>query len=134
MDQTPKAKRRPPSKIKIPDILIPDVHYKFDDRTGCFIWLGTFTGNGYPTGFGKFIYLGHELWLRCTLVHRYILIKALDKDYYDEEHVAHHVCRNSRCVNLQHLMWVTKKEHSMIHAEDRRIIIIRDDKKYVKTA
>ena len=38
------------------------------------------------------------------------------------KHEVHHICFDHRCVNPEHMIWVTRAKHQAIHAEARRLL------------
>jgi len=74
--------------------------HRIDEKTGCWIWLGTIAPNGY----------GHKcINGKVTTAHRayYIYFRG---PVQAGSHIDHR-CRNTRCVNPDHLEEVTPSEN-----------------------
>jgi hypothetical protein len=79
--------------------------YDKDETTGCWNWLGAKAKSGHGiVRVGRKILLAHRAFY--TFLIGPILLGL----------IAHHDCRNPRCVNPYHLRIVTKAEHNRIHA------------------
>jgi hypothetical protein len=70
--------------------------YRIDAR-GCWVWLKSLTENGYPGAYAHRMY-----W---EIVHG---------PRPDDWHI-HHLCRNTRCVNPEHLEAISPRDHLMVH-------------------
>ena len=78
---------------------VPEVAYRVDEQTGCWVWAKSYGGNGYG-----FVRVAGQ-----PRAHRYVYEKAhgpvspeLDLD---------HLCRNRACVNPDHLEPVSRSEN-----------------------
>lgn len=123
----PCIERRTSTKMRIPDRLINNVHYKREAKTGCFIWLGRFS-DGYPIGTGNFNWLTNvkHNW-KTVRVHRYLLARKLKVNYQDINYHAHHECRNTRCINISHLKWIDSIQHKKLHTKPKKVLISREE-------
>lgn len=73
-----------------------------EPNTGCWIWLGAVTGNGYGS-------ISLYPPKRTVKAHRYIY--ELHRGKIPAGLVLDHLCRNRRCVNPSHLEPVTQREN-----------------------
>ena len=87
--------------------------YHIDSETGCWVWEGTV---GYK-GHGRICLDGKRL-----TAHRVYWEVANHRPVKDG-HLLHHVCRNTSCVNPDHLQEMTMKEHKRHHVDSRRQLI-----------
>jgi hypothetical protein len=77
--------------------------YHKPGRKGCWIWTGTKRGNGYGT-----------FWFQGRLVAAHRMALFLRKGVaLRGSLVADHLCRNTMCVNPDHLEMVTVKENCL---------------------
>lgn len=77
------------------------ISYTVDSSTGCWVWDGHCNTGGY----GQFRLGGPKM----MLAHRYYYEKLVGP--IPENHELHHVCRNRKCVNPEHLQPVTRQSH-----------------------
>lgn len=75
---------------------------KVNKTENCWVWTGTLFSNGY----GLFIYKRKN-----KLAHR--ISYFLNKGKIPKDRVLDHLCRNTRCVNPEHLEAVTIKENNL---------------------
>lgn len=68
--------------------------------SGCLVWMGALDSNGY----GRFQDIGG----RNMPAHRWLLERVYGRN---EQRVADHLCRNTRCVRPSHLEFVTYSEN-----------------------
>jgi hypothetical protein len=84
-----------------------------DGDDPCWLWLGGLTSDGYPSMLlGGRPLRGHRL---LAFVRHGDLSRL----------VAHHACRNRRCLRPAHLIAMTAAEHNRLHAELRRAEVRR---------
>jgi hypothetical protein len=75
--------------------------HRVDIETGSWIWTGSQTEAGYPTG-----YAHRKYW------------EEVNGPRPDGHHI-HHVCRNTLCVNPAHLEAVDERQHVLLHQLER---------------
>ena len=85
--------------ILLPDRILDKI--VFCPVTGCWLWEGWDSGNGY----GKVRWEG-----RCEMAHR--VVYRLLKAEIPENHVLDHLCRMRLCVNPDHLEPVSVGENT----------------------
>lgn len=83
---------------------------KKDDETGCWIWLGSGSGKSYikedgSGGYGMLRIKGEQ-----SMAHRWSY-EQKHKVKLSSEDTLDHLCRNTRCVNPDHLEKVTLREN-----------------------
>ena len=76
-------------------------HVLLQPESGCWLWIGTRTWNGY----GRMSYRN-----RGFAAHRFVKIIQTGKPIPDNMEIDH-LCRNRWCVNPEHLDIVTKREN-----------------------
>lgn len=76
--------------------------YSIDAKTGCWNWLGATIRGGYGFVWNKEI-------KKCVVAHRYFFERFKKK--IPDGMVLDHLCRNSKCVNPDHLEIVTNAEN-----------------------
>ncbi len=76
---------------------------KTDDQTGCWNWMGAIQSNGY----GNFYFAGNNI-----LAHRFSY--EAHKGRIPGDLTINHKCKNTRCVNPDHLEIMTQYENSML--------------------
>lgn len=84
-------------------------NYIVDKITDCWLYQGIINKNGY----GFF----HNSLNRVVYAHRYYYEQKyglVKKNYH-----IHHKCKNRKCVNPEHLVMLTKSEHSKIDSINR---------------
>lgn len=81
---------------------------------GCWIWTGATVDdrNGVPK-YGV-VGIGRK---RIGIVHR-VVYEALIAEIPPGQEI-HHTCRNTRCVNPEHMVPVTRQQHHEIHKAER---------------
>jgi hypothetical protein len=72
-----------------------------DKKTGCLNWLGSCTKGGYGTVNNQ----GNK-----TTVHRFIY--WLYHGHINASHEVHHRCKNTRCINLDHIQSLNRFKHA----------------------
>lgn len=77
-----------------------------EPNSGCWLWLGTVATNGY----GK-------LWVDGKSVSAHVLSYRLYRGGSGGKKL-HHICKVKTCINPDHLLVVTTKEHSELHRDD----------------
>jgi hypothetical protein len=81
-----------------------------DEETGCWVWWGAMSDElrGYPS-----------IWVdgRSRPVHRLMYVYEVGTIRPGRE--IHHLCRNRRCVNPDHLIQVSRGGHDSLHPENR---------------
>lgn len=86
----------------------PQDRYVVDPATGCHNWLGPFTRQ-YP-----------EFTLNGERVRAHVWHYERKHGPMPEGFDAHHKCRNTRCVNPDHIEPLEPGEHSKLHNQERR--------------
>ena len=76
--------------------------YEVDPKTGCWLWLGSISHEGYPTGIN---WLGHSALAHRTFYRRY-------RGEIPHGTQLDHLCRMRRCVNPDHLEPVSPTENA----------------------
>lgn len=85
--------------------------YAIDPETGCWNWLKSVDGRGYPIGPRKYgIYKAHRIY--------FYLATGINPG---SNHV-HHVCRNTSCVNPEHLELLPQDKHFEEHGREKRVL------------
>jgi hypothetical protein len=95
------AKSKKKYKVK-PPIERFNKKYTIDVDSDCWVWHGCV----HPNGYGRFSFEGQGRW-----AHRVSYI--LHKGDIPEGLVIDHLCRNTRCVNPEHLEAVTQQENRL---------------------
>jgi hypothetical protein len=97
---------------KLPQCVKERFMGKVCKRTGCWIWIGP----KFRKGYGKFI--TYRRGKRTVyLAHRWSYMTWNGKIKRKRE--IHHTCEKKACVNPEHLMSVTRRQHNRIHAKAR---------------
>jgi hypothetical protein len=104
--------------------------------TGCLEWHGAISTQwGYPTVWSAFEKTTVYAYHASLTVAGNPMPQELPKDGgYRWE--CHHSCRTKKCINPEHLGWVSNREHSDLHAGERasRALARRQAKKRLKRA
>lgn len=89
-------------------------NYKVDPETGCWIWQGHVARNGYGmAGYQRRVWYAHRL------------VFTLLRGPIPEGNQLHHECENPSCVNPDHLLPVTPREHGRLTRGPRKTHCVR---------
>ena len=87
--------------------MLPEKLKKFTvQENGCWIWYGSVDKNGY----GRIWYKG-----RRYQAYRLIYMIVHDIALASNIHVHHNKCRNTRCVNHEHMLPLHITKHNILH-------------------
>jgi hypothetical protein len=81
---------------------------------GCWQWGGTIDTAGY----GEFV-VNNKVIRRKARAHRWSVDFAGENLNPDDN--IHHVCKNRACVNPDHLVVLSRADHTRLHHEERKV-------------
>lgn len=82
--------------------------YEVAEESGCWVWQGHIQPDGYPR---------FRIQSRGVQAHRWFY--ELYKGEIPPKFEVHHVCRNTACVNPEHLEALPREEHTLVHLIER---------------
>lgn len=86
----------------------PESCYDVDPDTGCYNWKGT----RFTAGYGSVSHEGKQQYA-------HVLMWIKTNGPVPELHEIHHTCENKQCVNPDHLVALTRREHMRLHPRKR---------------